>query len=203
MRFHAFAPSLRSTVPGKPKILATLSRGPGLKACRKQQEKPRARLFVGKLRRTGECPNIKTCDSSYSGLISVLAQYISLPWTRASFTPYSEYSRFLLHQVIDHPWATNPTIADLGKLEPAASLWGVRLTRTRAHKQNNSRAGNTETLETVWCQSRRQGRPALNEQDVVEEVGGPDGDHQALLIVPSYRSELEADGAVWGEAFNR
>lgn len=42
-----------------------------------------------------------------------------------------------------------------------------------------------------------------SKQDVVEEVRKAGGQHQTLLGLPSYRSELEADGAIWGEAVNR
>lgn len=34
-------------------------------------------------------------------------------------------------------------------------------------------------------------------QDVVEEIGEIDGYHQALLRLPSNRSQSEADGAIW------
>ena len=37
----------------------------------------------------------------------------------------------------------------------------------------------------------------------MEEVREADGHHQTLLGLPGYRSQLEADGAIWGEAFNR
>lgn len=40
-------------------------------------------------------------------------------------------------------------------------------------------------------------------EDVVEKDGQVDGDHQALLGLPSHGCELEADGPIRREALNR
>lgn len=37
----------------------------------------------------------------------------------------------------------------------------------------------------------------------MEEVREADGHHQALLWLPCYRSELAADGTIWGKTINR
>jgi len=54
----------------------------------------------------------------------------------------------------------------------------------------------------VWIRSIKGGLAAHREQDVVEEDGQVDGDHQALFLLSGYGSKLEADGAVWGKTFD-
>lgn len=103
-------------------------------------EAERVRRCVGKLRRTGESPNITTGDSNHSNrLPPFLRNLFPSPRTTLLSIIYLFYWTFLLHQAIDHPQTAKFHLADLGILElQHPQVVGSSDDEFRDHEQSNN-----------------------------------------------------------------